>query len=141
MGEIKIVRDVGIITSKSMTGFFQGWNNPPSELTLHQLLVSAPQKSIAIEMSSKKIIGFTYAISDLLLSAYVPLLEVLPEWRSQGLGSRLVEDLLDQLKDYYMIDVSCDAELSRFYEKLGFEKAGAGMIKRNYKMQSGRLFK
>ena len=136
MKEVKIVRDVGTITSKSMKGFFQGWVNPPNEETLHQLLLSATQKSIAFDVHSETVVGFTYAISDLLLCAYIPLLEVLPEWKSQGIGSRLIKDLLDQLKDYYMIDVSCDAELSSFYEKLGFEKAGAGMIRRNYKMQS-----
>lgn len=70
-------------------------------------------------------------------SAYIPLLEVLPEYQNQGIGKKLIQLLLEELKDIYMIDLICDEELQPYYEKVGMMKA-KGMISRNYKYQSGR---
>ena len=48
-----------------------------------------------------------------------------PTWSASssagpGIGSALVERVLDQLDDLYMVDVVCDAPLEPFYERLGF---------------------
>ena len=77
-------------------------------------------------------IGFINAISDKTLAAYIPLLEVVSGYRKQGIGTELVKRMLEQLKDYYMIDLCCDEHLEGFYRKLGMAKV-TGMIKRNYK--------
>jgi GNAT superfamily N-acetyltransferase len=138
---IKIVRDLGPFNPEKWVGFFEGWPNPPNSATLYELLLNSPERSLAVDTRFNKVVGFTYAISDKLLSAYIPLLEVLPEWRVKDLGRLLIEDLLIQLRDYYMVDVCCDESLSEFYEKVGFQKAGAGMIRRNYRMQAGRSVK
>ncbi len=53
---------------------------------------------------------FINAISDRVLSAFVPLLEVLPEYQRRGIGSTLVETMLAQLGDLYMVDLVADAE-------------------------------
>jgi predicted N-acetyltransferase YhbS len=71
------------------------------------------------------------------LSAYIPLLEVLPEYQNQGIGKELVRRILEELQDFYMIDTVCDEKLQTYYEKFGMLKS-AGMILRNYKKQSGK---
>ena len=66
-----------------------------------------------------------------MLSAYVPLLEVLPEYRGQGIGTELMRRLLARLEHLYMVDLSCDAELEPFYEPLGLRTVGLAMGLRN----------
>jgi ribosomal protein S18 acetylase RimI-like enzyme len=66
------------------------------------------------------VIGFATAISDGVMSAYIPFLEVLPEYQRQGIGTELIRRLLGQLDGLYMVDLSCDAALQPFYERLGF---------------------
>lgn len=75
-------------------------------------------------------------MSDGVLSAYIPFLEVDKRYQKQGIGIRLVEEILKQLDHLYMIDLICDTELTGFYEKTGF-KSWHGMIRRNYTNQSG----
>jgi ribosomal protein S18 acetylase RimI-like enzyme len=40
----------------------------------------------------------------------LPLLEVLPEYQGQGVGTELVRRLLARLDSLYMVDLCCDAE-------------------------------
>lgn len=62
-------------------------------------------------------VGFVTAISDGVLSAFIPLLEVLPEWQGQGIGSELVRRILAELDEFYMVDLVCDPELEPFYRR------------------------
>ena len=112
-------------------GFFAGWQNKPTNQTLLQILSNASYKVVAIDKNAKKMVGFIYAISDNTISAYIPLLEVLPEYQKKGIGKELIVRILDMLKDFYMIDLSCDANLVTYYEKFHFQK-GISMLKRNY---------
>ena len=41
---------------------------------------------IAIDENTNQVVGFVTAISDGVLSAYIPFLEVLPEYKSIGIG-------------------------------------------------------
>lgn len=118
-------------------GFFVGWPNPPSKEKHKKILELSYKSLLAIDNRTNKIIGFINVISDGVLSAYIPLLEVLPQYQGQGIGSELVRKILEELNDIYMIDLSCDIDLQFFYEKLGMIKS-EGMIQRNYKYQSGR---
>jgi GNAT superfamily N-acetyltransferase len=70
------------------------------------------------------------------LTAYIPLLEVLPEYKGQGIGTKLIAKIKEDLKDFYMIDICCDEDVIPFYKNLGF-KQGYSMSLRNYQMQGG----
>ncbi len=118
-------------------GFFDGWPNPPSKETHRKILGNSYKSIVAIDDESNKIIGFINAISDGILSAYIPLLEVLPEYQKQGIGMKLVKKMLKELNDFYMIDLCCDKELQAFYERTGMIKSHS-MIYRNYEYQCGR---
>ncbi len=132
--QIKITHDCSSLRAEDLEGFFVGWPNPPSNTKLLKILNAAYAVSLA--WSDDRVVGFVYAISDGVLSAYIPLLEVLPEHQGHGLGSRLVEDILTQLDGLYMIDLVCDPELEKFYRPHGFTML-AGMARRNYANQSG----
>lgn len=77
---------------------------------------------VAVDIDTDAVAGFITALSDGALAAYVPLLEVRPEWRSQGLGRYLVELMLDRLQHHYMVDIVCDDDVLPFYERLGFTR-------------------
>lgn len=117
-----------------ISGFFVGWPNPPSEQTLKKILNGSQHVYLAIE--DNRLVGFINAISDQVLSAYIPLLEVLPEYQGQGIGKMLVTKMKEDLKRYYMIDISCDQDIQGFYVEQGFKPAHGVMI-RNYHHQSG----
>lgn len=123
-----------IIQDIDVTGFFVGWPSPPDEATFRKLLKNS--QFIQLAIIENKLIGFVNAISDLTLTAYIPLLEVLPEYKGQGIGKNLIENIKEELKDFYMIDICCDEDVIPFYKKLDF-KQGYSMSLRNYKMQGG----
>ncbi|ALC86698.1 acetyltransferase [Bacillus sp. FJAT-22090] len=124
------------ISSDMLNGFFVDWPNPPNPQTHLNLLKKSSKVIIAIDDNTKQVVGFITAISDGILSAYIPFLEVLPEYKSIGIGKELVNQMLIELEDIYMIDLCCDDDLVPYYEKFGMTKTN-GMILRNYKMQSG----
>lgn len=122
------------ITADMLNGFFVGWPNPPSPETHMKLLQNSSHIVLAVE--GEQVIGFITGVSDGVLSAYIPLLEVLPEYKSKGIGKELVGRMLEQLRGIYMIDLCCDDDLVPYYEKFGMFKAN-GMLFRNYDRQSG----
>lgn len=123
------------IRPDQLIGFFEGWPNPPSPERHLDLLNGSTHVVLALDEG--RVVGFATAISDGVLSAYVPLLEVLPAWRRKGLGRALVERLLIEVGEIYMVDLVCDPDLEPFYASLGFQPNRA-MIRRNYRRQAGR---
>ncbi|WP_108670991.1 GNAT family N-acetyltransferase [Peribacillus acanthi] len=124
------------IKSCQLKGFFVGWPNPPQPKTHLKLLKSSHRVVLALDETTNQVVGFITAISDGVLSAYIPLLEVLPEYQNQGVGAQLVKIMLQELNDIYMIDLLCDEHLQSYYAKLGMMKSH-GMLIRNFAKQSG----
>ncbi|MBM7663154.1 ribosomal protein S18 acetylase RimI-like enzyme [Bacillus mesophilus] len=100
------------------------------------LLKNSYKVILAIDETTLQVVGFITAISDGVLSAYIPLLEVLPAYKNQGVGQELTKRMLQELQNLYMIDLICDENLQSYYEKLEMKKAH-GMIFRNYDKQAG----
>lgn len=124
------------INPDQLQGFFVGWPNPPSPETHLKLLASSDKIVLAVDDETGNVVGFITAISDGLLSAYIPFLEVLPAHRGRGIGQELTRRMLDKLTGLYMVDLLCDPELQPFYARLGM-KAASGMMLRKYERQSG----
>ncbi len=51
---------------------------------------------MVIDDENGKFVGFITAITDKILSAYIPFLEVLPEYQRQGIGKELVKRMLEK---------------------------------------------
>lgn len=123
-----------------LVGFFEGWPNPPSPEAHLALLRASDVVVLAVatgDDGGESVVGFVTALTDGVLSAYIPLLEVLPQHRDQGIGRELVQRVLECLADLYMIDVQCDPDVQPFYEALGFTRTVGASIRR-YEHQSGR---
>lgn len=124
------------ITPEQLGGFFVGWPDPPSPEIHLRLLVNSHHVVLAVEEETGSVVGFITAVSDGVLAAYIPLLEVLPAYQGRGIGSELVRRLLEKLRGLYAIDLICDPELQPFYGRFGM-KPYTGMVLRNYGRQSG----
>lgn len=114
-----------------LTGFFEGWPNAPTPEAHLRILAGSSRVWLARAPETGQVVGFITALTDGVLSAYVPLLEVLSEHRGRGVGGLLTRVLLADLSDLYMIDLVCDAELQPFYARQGF-RAGQAMSVRRY---------
>ncbi|WCF10494.1 GNAT family N-acetyltransferase [Paenibacillus thiaminolyticus] len=124
------------ITSSMLQGFFVDWPNPPAPDTHLRLLKQSSKVILAVDETANRVAGFITAVSDGILSAYIPLLEVLPAYKNKGIGKELVTRMLTELDDIYMIDLCCDDNLVPYYDQFGMRKTN-GMILRNYNRQSG----
>ena len=133
---IRYIEDATDLGNRVPEGFFEGWPNPPSPDTHARLLRKSSAVVVAIDDKTDRMIGFVTAISDGVLTAYVPLLEVLPEYRQQGVGLGLMGRILEKLSNLYAVDLLCEEDLQPFYEKSGMRKT-TGMMIRRYQFQSG----
>lgn len=124
------------ITADKLKGFFVGWPNPPTPETHLRILQGSTHVQLAVDDETGNVVGFMTAISDGVSAAYIPHLEVTPDFKQRGIGSELVKRMLAVLKDIYMIDLMCDADVQPFYARLGM-RPYTGMIHRNYDRQSG----
>jgi ribosomal protein S18 acetylase RimI-like enzyme len=125
------------ISPEELEGFFVGWPKPPSPDTHLRLLKNSDEIVLAIDASTRAVVGFITALTDHVLSAYIPLLEVRTEYRHRGIGSQLVRRMIERLSSLYMIDLVCDPDLQPFYTSLGMQPI-TGMKIRSYQYQSGR---
>jgi len=124
------------ISPNQLAGFFVGWLRPPSPDTHWLLLQCSAQVVLAVDDEIGRVVGFVNALSDGVLNAFIPLLEVLPEYQGRGIGRELMRRMLARLDQLYAIDLVCDTGVQPFYEKLGMQPAVA-MLQRNYQQQAG----
>jgi GNAT superfamily N-acetyltransferase len=124
------------VKPEHLQGFFERWPSPPSPERHLELLHGSAHVVLARDDGTRDVVGFVNALSDGVLYAYVPLLEVLPAHRGRGIGSELIRRIVDELADFYAVDLMCDAELQPFYERLGMHRA-QGMVLRRYDRAAG----
>lgn len=111
-----------------LQGFFVGWPYPPSPENHLRMLHGS--RHVWLALDGERVVGFVNAISDGVMTAYIPLLEVLPEWKGRGVGTELMQRMLQTLRVYYNIDLMCDPDVQPFYARLGMIPLG-GMVVRH----------
>jgi ribosomal protein S18 acetylase RimI-like enzyme len=119
------------VTPERLAGFWAEWPTAPSP-EMHLRILSGSEKVVlAIDSDAgDRVVGFVTAVGDGVFASYIPLLEVLPDYRGRGIGSELVTRLLRRLTDRYMVDLVCDEGLIPFYERFGMERYGAMVLRR-----------
>lgn len=115
MAEPAYSTDISGLTPADLEGFFVGWPVKPSAGRHLEILRGSDHAVVARDGDGARVVGFVTAISDGVISAFIPLLEVLPEWQGRGIGSELVRRVLAELDELYMVDLVCDPELEPFY--------------------------
>lgn len=128
---IEYYTDLHQITEKDLEGFFVGWKAPLSCEQHYQILVNSSYFVLAYDTHEQRVVGFVNALSDQVSFAFIPMIEVLPEFQNQGIGTELLKRILHQLADISNIDLTCDLELQDFYSKFGMLKS-TGMVIRKY---------
>jgi len=124
------------VVPSHLGGFFVGWPTGPTPETHLRLLHASDRVVIAIDESLGVVVGFATALTDGVLAAFISFVEVLPSHQGRGIGRGLIQRLLDSMRDLYMVDVTCDADLQPFYRMAGMKPA-TGMILRRYDAQAG----
>lgn len=135
---ISYIESTDGITLENLQGFFVGWPNPPTPQTHLRILNGSNHVVIAIDTDTGDVVGFINALTDGVIYAYIPLLEVLPQYQGMGIGSGLVRRMLEKLSKLYAIDILCDPELQPFYARFGMLPS-TGVLIRNYNRQSGNV--
>ncbi len=117
------------IETRHLKGFFVGWPYPPSPETHLRLLIGSDYVALAIDLERGQVVGYVTALTDGVLSSFIPLLEVLPAYQGQGIGQALMTRILDRLSHLPNVDLLCDPAVAPFYERFGMKPCG-GMVLR-----------
>jgi ribosomal protein S18 acetylase RimI-like enzyme len=118
------------IEPRQLEGFFAGWPRPPSPRTHLRVLSGSDHVVLAIDVGSGQVVGFVTALSDGVLSGFIPLLEVLPAYQGQGIGQALMTRMLDRLGHLPNVDLLCDPDVAPFYERFGMTPVGGMVLRR-----------
>ena len=119
------------VDASNLKDFFEGWQSPHTPENHYKILENSDLVVLAIDNQSGSVVGFVNCLTDRVQSAFIPLLEVLPDYRGQQIGTELVRRMLKLIGPINAIDIACDPELQPFYKQLGM-KPSVGMMIRNY---------
>lgn len=122
------------LNAKELEGFFVGWKKPLTVEEHYLILKNSSFFVLAYDTDKSKVAGFVNALSDSVNFAFIPMLEVLPEYQHRGIGSTLMERMLKLLKDISCIDLTCDTDMQDFYKRFDMLKSH-GMVIRKYLFQ------
>jgi ribosomal protein S18 acetylase RimI-like enzyme len=128
---IKYTDSVEGITSEMLSGFFAGWRKPRTPEEHLRILRNSDYVVLAVDGERDRVVGFITALTDGVQSAFIPLLEVLPDYRGQGIGSELVSRMLKKLEPIPALDLICDPDVQGFYARFGMTRS-VGMSIRRY---------
>lgn len=129
----------GVSPTEIAGEFFEGWPAPLSPEDHLKVLEHSDLVGLAIERSSGQVVGYVNALTDGRQSAFIPLLAVLENYRGNGIGTALVQDILDRLGRLndgrgVNVDLSCDEDLVPFYERFGM-RPGRAMWLRSHRQK------
>ena len=71
-----------------------------------------------------RLVGLANAISDGHLVVYYPHMLVDPAFQGQGIGRLIMQAMAERYRDFHQQMLTADGDAIRFYETVGFERAG-----------------
>lgn len=86
-----------------------------------------------------RLIGFTRALSDGVHRAYVEDVVIDPDYRSRGIGEKLVAALLDAIGDVHIVTLFCLPEREAFYGRNGFRTDRQIVMRRDFAAPEGSV--
>lgn len=121
--EIAFTETIEGVRADQLAGFFLGWSQRPSAELHLAVLCRSDRVVLAWDTQSGSVVGFVTALTDGVMAAYITLLEVRPGYQRRGIGTQLVQRMLELLEPLYMIDALCDEEVLPFYRRFGVTRA------------------
>ena len=121
--------DLASVREDMLHGFFVGWPRRPSTGQHLAVLRGSYRSVVAIDDADDLVVGFVNMISDGVLSAFIPWLEVLPEYQGQGIGGELMRRILEGTERFYSVDLVCDAALVPYYARFGMRGASSALLR------------
>lgn len=119
-----IIRRQEIVKLEDVLHLYQavGWTNYTNQ---PQMLEQALSHSLAIYLAldAAAVVGLIRLVGDGFSSVFVQDLIVLPTYQSQGIGSALMKQALEDYKDAYQVQLVTDQteRTLGFYRSMGFE--------------------
>jgi ribosomal protein S18 acetylase RimI-like enzyme len=98
------------VHAQHLVAFFVDWPTKPSPERHLALLHGSDKVVLARDTENGRVVGFVTAVSDGVVSAFLPLLEVLPEYQRRGIGSELVRRMLSASRRKYGRDSQARTE-------------------------------
>jgi ribosomal protein S18 acetylase RimI-like enzyme len=91
-------------------------------------LLQDPSREVYVALREGQVVGFIILLMHGILQGYVQTVGVMPEWRSRGIGSRLVKFAEDRIfretPNVFMCVSSFNSRAQAFYKRLGYEVVG-----------------
>jgi ribosomal protein S18 acetylase RimI-like enzyme len=103
-----------------------GWTNHDEEKIKKIFQASSV---VAIAYDENKITGFGRALSDGVFNAAIYDVVIDKEYQNKGIGQKIIENLLAQLKDISCVHLVSTSGNEEFYKKAGFRKMKTGMAR------------
>lgn len=119
------------VSAEQLTGFFAHWRKPRTPAEHLAILQGSDSVVLAVDEPGGHVVGFVTALTDGVQAAFIPLLEVLPDYRGRGVGSELMRRVLGRLSDLSAVDLTCRPELQPFYARFGMQPS-VGAVRRTY---------
>jgi N-acetylglutamate synthase-like GNAT family acetyltransferase len=102
-----------------------GWWEEREQQDIEYMLLKV--KSVGA-WKDETLIGFARAVSDGKFRAYIEDVVIHNSYREEGIGTKLVLKLLDELSNIDVISLFCEEKLLPFYEKNGFKYSKSQFI-------------
>lgn len=99
------------------------WSSAHKPDLLYKALINS--EALVSAWNGSTLIGLGNAISDSALVVYYPHLLVLPEYQGRGIGAELMARLKAKYQGFHQHILVADGKALRFYEKMGFVRAGS----------------
>lgn len=119
----------GITAEHLRGGFFDGWTRTLKPETHLRTLNGSDFVVLAVDDDTGNVVGYITALTDGVLSVFIPNIEVLPTYKGQGIGTELMRRMLEKAAAIPNVDLMCDENVKPFYARFGMIPVG-GMVLR-----------
>ena len=99
------------------------WKDSYTKAEIPQLIIGSFVFAVAVDKKTEKAIGMGRVLSDGISDAYIQDVVILPSYRGQNIGKKLVHELVDYCfsKEIRWIGLIAEPGSSQFYTILGFK--------------------